>query len=78
MVATPGRLLDHLRRGAVNFGKLAVLVLDEADQMLQMGFLNEVEEIIAQTPGRRQTLLFSATMPSGIKKIWLNAICASR
>ncbi|MFE6954535.1 DEAD/DEAH box helicase, partial [Bacillus velezensis] len=60
IVATPGRLLDHLRRGSVALYKISMLVLDEADQMLHMGFLNEVEEIIAQTPQRRQTMLFSA------------------
>lgn len=69
VIGTPGRLLDHLRRKTINFGQLKFLVLDEADQMLQMGFLGEVEEIIAQTPKRRQTMLFSATMPDGITKL---------
>ncbi|MFD2614896.1 DEAD/DEAH box helicase, partial [Paenibacillus gansuensis] len=69
VIGTPGRLLDHLRRGSVHFGHLQMLVLDEADQMLHMGFLNEVEEIIAQTAGRRQTMLFSATMPAQIKHL---------
>jgi ATP-dependent RNA helicase DeaD len=69
VIGTPGRLLDHLRRETVNFGKLDKLVLDEADQMLHMGFLAEVEEIIAQTPARRQTMLFSATMPAPIRAL---------
>ncbi|QAV21362.1 DEAD/DEAH box helicase [Paenibacillus chitinolyticus] len=69
IVATPGRLLDHLRRGSVALYKISMLVLDEADQMLHMGFLNEVEEIIAQTPQRRQTMLFSATMPDPIRNL---------
>lgn len=69
VIGTPGRLLDHLRRETVNFGKLDKLVLDEADQMLHMGFLAEVEEIIAQTPSRRQTMLFSATMPAPIRSL---------
>jgi ATP-dependent RNA helicase DeaD len=69
VIGTPGRLLDHLRRETVSFGKLDKLVLDEADQMLHMGFLAEVEEIIAQTPARRQTMLFSATMPAPIRAL---------
>ncbi|OCT11232.1 hypothetical protein A8709_06010 [Paenibacillus pectinilyticus] len=66
VVGTPGRLLDHLRRGSINFYKLKILVLDEADQMLHMGFLHEVKDIIAQTSPYRQTLLFSATMPEQV------------
>ena len=69
VVGTPGRILDHLRRGTINFNQLRMLVLDEADQMLHMGFLNEIEDIISQTPKDRQTTLFSATMPRDIKKI---------
>ncbi|SDI51517.1 DEAD/DEAH box helicase [Paenibacillus naphthalenovorans] len=69
IVATPGRLLDHLRRGTVQLHKLSILVLDEADQMLHMGFFPEVEEIISATPSRRQTLLFSATMPQRIREL---------
>lgn len=69
VVATPGRLLDHLRRGSINLGKLKMLVLDEADQMLHMGFLTEVQDIIIQTPTRRQTLLFSATMPQQVRQL---------
>ncbi|ESU33736.1 hypothetical protein G3A_04500 [Bacillus sp. 17376] len=69
VIGTPGRLLDHIRRETVDFSKAAFLVLDEADQMLHIGFLNEVEEIIKQTPKTRQTLLFSATMPNEIKRL---------
>jgi ATP-dependent RNA helicase DeaD len=69
VVATPGRLIDHMTRGTINLGKLSMLVLDEADQMLHMGFLPEVESIITQTPRARQTMLFSATMPDAIRKL---------
>ncbi|XEC97216.1 DEAD/DEAH box helicase [Paenibacillus tarimensis] len=69
VVGTPGRLLDHLRRGTIELWKLRMLVLDEADQMLHMGFLNEVEEIIAQTSRHRQTMLFSATMPDSVRRL---------
>ena len=69
IVATPGRLLDHMRRGTVKFDNVRVLVLDEADQMLQMGFQEEVEHIISALPAERLTALFSATMPEPIMKI---------
>lgn len=69
IVATPGRLIDHLGRGTVSLSTLSILVLDEADQMLHMGFLPEVEGIIRQMPGMRQTLLFSATMPDNVRKL---------
>ncbi|UJF34148.1 DEAD/DEAH box helicase [Paenibacillus hexagrammi] len=69
VVGTPGRLLDHLRRGSLNFYKLKMLVLDEADQMLHMGFLTEVQDIIAQTSTHRQTMLFSATMPQQVRNL---------
>lgn len=69
IVATPGRLIDHLSRGNVRLGQLDMLVLDEADQMLHMGFLPEVEHIIAQTPSSRQTMLFSATMPDAVRRL---------
>jgi ATP-dependent RNA helicase DeaD len=69
IIATPGRLLDHLRRGTINLDKIDFLVLDEADQMLHIGFLHEVEDIINQTPQSRQTLLFSATMPEQIQSL---------
>jgi ATP-dependent RNA helicase RhlE len=66
VVATPGRLLDHMSRGYVDFRDLQVLVLDEADRMLDMGFLPDVRRILANLPRRRQTLLFSATMPAEV------------
>lgn len=69
VVATPGRLIDHMTRGTVSLGKLSMLVLDEADQMLHMGFLSEVESIITQTPKARQTMLFSATMPDAVRRL---------
>ncbi|QZY57293.1 DEAD/DEAH box helicase [Crassaminicella profunda] len=69
VIGTPGRLLDHIRRESVDFGKLSMLVLDEADQMLHMGFLKEVEMIIRHTPKRRQTMCFSATMPKQINSL---------
>ncbi len=69
VVATPGRLLDHLRRKTINLNKLKTVVIDEADQMLLMGFKNEIEEIMKATPKKRQTLCFSATMDSKVKKL---------
>lgn len=63
IVATPGRLLDHMRQNQVRFDQLHTLVLDEADRMLDMGFLPDLKRIIARLPAREQTLLFSATMP---------------
>ena len=62
IVATPGRLIDHLQQGRVNFDRLEILVLDEADRMLDMGFIDDIETIAASTPKSRQTLLFSATL----------------
>lgn len=67
VIATPGRLLDHIRRGTIDLSRLSALVLDEADQMLHMGFLPEVEEVIRQTPDDRQTMLFSATFPESVR-----------
>lgn len=70
IVATPGRLLDHLRRETVSLGKVRMLVLDEADQMLHMGFLTDVESIISKMPRQnRQTMLFSATIPDPIRRL---------
>ncbi len=69
LVGTPGRLLDHLQRGTVNLSKVETLVLDEADEMLDMGFLDDISKIIAQISKKRQTLLFSATMPPAILKV---------
>jgi ATP-dependent RNA helicase RhlE len=67
VVACPGRLLDHLRQGAINLSQVEVLVLDEADRMLDMGFLPDVRRIVSAVPQQRQTLLFSATMPDDIR-----------
>lgn len=69
VVGTPGRIIDHLKRETISFGKLDMLVLDEADQMLHMGFLGDIEAIVRQTPKRRQTMLFSATIREDIKKL---------
>jgi ATP-dependent RNA helicase DeaD len=69
IIATPGRLLDHLERKTVDLSNLKTLVLDEADQMLFMGFKNEVEAIMKETPKKRQTLCFSATIDSQVKKL---------
>ncbi len=69
VVGTPGRIRDHLRRHTLKLGTIKTLVLDEADDMLDMGFLEDIKAIIAETPANRQTLLFSATMPDSIKKI---------
>jgi len=65
-VATPGRLLDHLARGTIDFSNVKFVVLDEADRMLDMGFIDDVEKILRATPQTRQTTLFSATMPSQV------------
>ncbi|MFN4112435.1 MAG: DEAD/DEAH box helicase [Sphingomonadaceae bacterium] len=69
VVGTPGRLRDHLERGALDLSALAVAVLDEADEMLDMGFREELEEILDATPDTRRTLLFSATMPKPIEAL---------
>jgi ATP-dependent RNA helicase RhlE len=69
VVATPGRLLDHMRHAYAKLGGLEVLVLDEADRMLDMGFLPDIKKIVARLPSRRQTLFFSATMPPQIAKL---------
>ena len=69
VVGTPGRILDHLRRGTLKLGGLAAVVLDEADEMLRMGFIEDVESILGQTPEQRQTALFSATMPREIRRV---------
>ena len=69
LIATPGRLLDHLNRGSIDLSKLKTLVIDEADQMLLMGFKKEVESIIKNTSSKRQTLCFSATLSSEVKKL---------
>ncbi len=69
VVGTPGRVMDHMRKGTLNLKGLTYLVLDEADEMLRMGFIDDVEWILEQIPEQRQIALFSATMPSVIRKI---------
>ena len=69
MVACPGRLLDHLGQGTLNLSQVEVLVLDEADRMLDMGFMPDIKRILKYVPSRQQTLMFSATMPEAIKKL---------
>jgi ATP-dependent RNA helicase RhlE len=69
IVATPGRLIDHMERGAVKLSSLEFLVLDEVDRMLDMGFLPDVRRIVEQCPEKRQTLLFSATIPEEIEQL---------
>ena len=69
VVACPGRLLDHINQGTINLSRLEFLVLDEADQMFDMGFLPDIRRIIKQLPHDRQTLMFSATMPEDIKRL---------
>ncbi|CAA0116244.1 ATP-dependent RNA helicase DeaD [Halioglobus japonicus] len=69
VVGTPGRVMDHMRRGSLNLSELQTLVLDEADEMLRMGFIDDVEWILEQTPKERQIALFSATMPDVIRRI---------
>nr|WP_239717066.1 DEAD/DEAH box helicase [Paenibacillus sp. 19GGS1-52] len=72
IIGTPGRILDHMRRGTLDLDNVKMLVLDEADQMLHMGFLEDVETIITAVPYRRQTMLFSATMPDPVKRLAAN------
>ncbi|MFZ5640252.1 MAG: DEAD/DEAH box helicase, partial [Bacillota bacterium] len=69
VVGTPGRLLDHLRRNTLRLDNLQMVVLDEADEMLDMGFIDDIEAILRATPEERQTLLFSATMPEEIQRL---------
>ena len=74
LVATPGRLLDLMNQGHIDLGSVEILILDEADQMLDMGFIHDLRRIVARVPRRRQTLMFSATMPGEIRKLagqWL-------
>jgi ATP-dependent RNA helicase DeaD len=74
VVATPGRLLDHIERRSVDLRNINMLVLDEADRMLDMGFINDVKKIISKCPEERQTLLFSATISDeivGLSKMFL-------
>ncbi|RDE85123.1 DEAD/DEAH box helicase [Aggregatibacter kilianii] len=69
VVGTPGRILDHLRRGTLSLAELKAIVLDEADEMLRMGFIEDVETVMAELPEHHQTALFSATMPEPIRRI---------
>ncbi|MBP7616677.1 MAG: DEAD/DEAH box helicase [Steroidobacteraceae bacterium] len=69
IVGTPGRVMDHMKRGTLVLGELRALVLDEADEMLRMGFIEDVEWILGETPEARQVALFSATMPAPIRRI---------
>lgn len=69
VVGTPGRVMDHMRRGTLKLDKLQALVLDEADEMLRMGFIDDVEWILEQTPDSRQIALFSATMPKAVQRV---------
>ncbi|MBU2705657.1 DEAD/DEAH box helicase [Zooshikella marina] len=69
VVGTPGRVVDHIKRGTLQLDKLQTLVLDEADEMLRMGFIDDVEWVLEQTPAERQIALFSATMPNEIRRI---------
>src|SRR5271167_3096794 len=69
VVGTPGRVIDHMNRGTLKLGGLTLLVLDEADEMLRMGFVDAVESILEQTPRERQVALFSATLPAPIRRI---------
>ncbi|MBT0585361.1 DEAD/DEAH box helicase [Alteromonas oceanisediminis] len=69
VVGTPGRVIDHINRGTLKLNELKFLVLDEADEMLRMGFIDDVEHILSHAPQERQTALFSATMPEPIRKI---------
>jgi ATP-dependent RNA helicase DeaD len=69
IVGTPGRVIDHLERGSLDLSQLTTLVLDEADEMLRMGFIDDVEAVLNKTPPKRQVALFSATMPAPIRRI---------
>lgn len=72
VVGTPGRVLDHLNRGTLKIGKVSYIVLDEADEMLNMGFIDDIESILKAAPKQRRTVLFSATMPNHIERLAKN------
>ena len=76
VVACPGRLLDHINRGTINLSNIEVLVLDEADRMFDMGFLPDIKKILKNVPAKRQSLLFSATMPDDIRRLAREALRA--
>ena len=69
VVGTPGRVLDHIERGTLKLDRIEYLVLDEADEMLNMGFIEQVEAIINKVPKQRMTMLFSATLPENVEKL---------
>jgi ATP-dependent RNA helicase DeaD len=69
IIGTPGRLLDHINRKTIRLDDVSFVVLDEADEMLDMGFLEDIQMILSQVPDQRQTMLFSATMPPNIQKL---------
>ena len=69
VVGTPGRVMDHMRRGSLDLSALSTLVLDEADEMLRMGFIDDVRAVLDGTPESRQVILFSATMPNAIRDV---------
>ncbi len=69
VVGTPGRVKDHLNRGTLRLGSIRIAILDEADRMLDMGFIEDIEDILQRTPKGRQTMLYSATLPEGVKKL---------
>ena len=69
VIGTPGRVMDHMRRGTIKFDRVHTVILDEADEMLNMGFLEDLETILSQLPEERQTVMFSATMPGAIAQI---------
>jgi ATP-dependent RNA helicase DeaD len=69
IVGTPGRVMDHLRRGSLSIAALKMMILDEADEMLKMGFIDDIEWILEQIPQKHQTALFSATLPDAVQKI---------
>jgi len=77
VVGTPGRLIDLMKRNVLDLSQVRTVVLDEADEMLSMGFIEDIETILAATPAERQTALFSATMPTPIRRLVTNT-CANR
>ena len=74
IVATPGRLLDLIQQGYANLENISHLVLDEADLMLDMGFIKDIEKILKNLPSKKQTMLFSATMPAEVSKLAKNIL----